>query len=109
MIDPVLESAIWMIHNSGPATSLTDMKVWEAREKLTKCGFRKPATTGDDFIKQLIQISSEHHDDKILRNATTKAMLLIARWQEYRWANNHIISRLLDTLGANFHVSIDIY
>ena len=27
VIDPLLETVIWMIYNTGPSTSLTDMKV----------------------------------------------------------------------------------
>ena len=61
-MDPVLETAIWMIYNTGPASSLTDMKVHEARNKLYQfCGQRKPKTTADELIKNFIKLVEERH------------------------------------------------
>lgn len=100
--DPVFSAIIWMIFNSGPETSLTDMKVHEAKNKLQRlCGVKKPEMTGDELIKQLIKITEDHQENEKLRFATKKALLLIGRWQEYKWTNNHIVSRLLDILKTS--------
>jgi len=97
--DPVFEAVIWMIYNAGPPNSLSDLKVYEARDKLKRyCQQPKPSFTADEFIKSLFQIVENNHHDKVLCLSATKAFLLLAKWQEFNWANNHIVSRLLEML-----------
>lgn len=102
-LDPVLETVIWMIYNTGPSTSKADMKVFEVHNKLNKlCGFRRPDYSGIDLVKHVIALTKERHEDHDFRLASTKSLLLLARWQEYRWANNNIVSRLLDVLSSSW-------
>ena len=97
--DPIFEAVIWMIYNAGPPNSLSDLKVYEARDKLARyCQQPKPNFTADEFIKSLFQIVENNHQDKVLCLSATKAFLLLAKWQEFNWANNHIVSRLLEML-----------
>ena len=60
----LFETVIWVIYNSGPSQSCTDMKVPEVKQKL--CSFRifGPKYNGDDLIKKLIEHVEKHHADK---------------------------------------------
>ncbi len=99
-LDPLVHAIMWMIYNTGPATSMSDMKVFEARNKLQRlCGFQKPPESGADLVKHFIKLADINYFDNAVKNSATKALMIIARWNEYRWANNHIVSRLLDLLG----------
>ena len=95
----LFETVIWVIYNSGPSQSCTDMKVPEVKQKL--CSFRifGPKYNGDDLIKKLIEHVEKHHDDKSERYFAMKSILLISRVKEYTWAHNHIIARLMETLN----------
>ena len=97
--DPIFGAIIWMIYNAGPANSLSDLKVYEARDKLKRyCQQPKPTLTADDLIRNLFTIVEQNHTHKLLCQNATKALLLLAKWQEFNWANNHIVSRLLEML-----------
>merc|ERR1719192_2241066 len=88
-----------MIYNTGPSTSLADMKVYESRNKLEKlCGFPNPHTTGDALITHLIEQTKNTVDDSFIKESTAKSLLLLAKWQEWKWSHNHIISRLLKVM-----------
>ena len=100
----IFKTIIWVILHSGPATSLTDMKVPEVKEKLRdRCNIYQPKSiTGDDMIKQLIEYVEEKHDLKLERYFASKALLLISRVQEWSWSHNHIVVRLLNLLQENY-------
>jgi len=102
--DILFEAIIWVILHSGPATSLTDMKVPEVKQKLKEIGIYQPKSiTGDDMIKQIIDYVEEKHDLKLQRYYATKALLLISRVQDWSWSHNHIVVRLLNILSENYN------
>ena len=60
----LFETVIWVIYNSGPSQSCTDMKVPEVKQKLSSFRIFGPKYTGDDLIKKLIEHVEQHHADK---------------------------------------------
>ena len=75
------------------------IQVHEARHKLKDlCGFPKPPSTGDELIKHLIDQTEKKIDHSFLKSGTCKSLLLLAKWQEWKWSHNHIISRLLEVM-----------
>ena len=73
--------------------------MYESRNKLEKlCGFHKPTSTGDELIKHLIEKTEHGIEDSFLKEGTAKSLLLLAKWQEWKWSHNHIISRLLEVM-----------
>ena len=75
------------------------LQVYETRDKLKNlCGFHKPQSTGDDLIKHLIEQTEHKIDNSSFKESTAKSLLLLAKWQEWKWSHNHIISRLLEVM-----------
>ena len=60
----LFETVIWVIYNSGPSQSCTDMKVPEVKQKLSSFRIFGPKYNGDDLIKKLIEHVETHHADK---------------------------------------------
>ena len=60
----LFETVIWVIYNSGPSQSCTDMKVPEVKQKLSSFRIFGPKYNGDDLIKKLIEHVEQHHADK---------------------------------------------
>jgi len=57
--------------------------VYEARNKLQNlCGFERHGYTGPDFIKYLISVAEGNIGEHNIREATTKGMLLVARYSK---------------------------
>ena len=81
--------------------------MYESRNKLEKlCGFPNPHTTGDALITHLIEQTKNTVDDSFIKESTAKSLLLLAKWQEWKWSHNHIISRLLKVMEqVNFIVN----
>ena len=74
--------------------------MFDARTKLNEiCGFPKPQSTGADLVKHLIENTEKRIQETAFKEATAKALLLLSKWQEWRWSHNHIISRLLEVMG----------
>merc|ERR1719510_2360568 len=100
--DLLFETILWVIFNSGPAQSLTDMKVPEVKNKLRHlCGILRPNLSGDDLIKKLVKMAQENHENKLQRHYITKSLLLISRVESFQWSHNHIIVRLFEVLATN--------
>ena len=73
--------------------------MFDARTKLNEiCGFPKPQSTGADLVKHLIENTEKRIQETAFKEATAKALLLLSKWQEWRWSHNHIISRLLEVM-----------
>ena len=60
----LFETVIWVIYNSGPSTSCTDMKVPEVKQKLSSFRIFGPKYNGDDLIKKLIEHVEKQHADE---------------------------------------------
>ena len=60
----LFETVIWVIYNSGPSQSCTDMKVPEVKQKLSSFRIFGPKYNGDDLIKKLIEHVEQYHADK---------------------------------------------
>ena len=74
-------------------------QVYESRDKLKNlCGFHKPPSTGDDLIKHLIEQTEFRIDNSSFKENTAKSLLLLAKWQEWKWSHNRIIRRLLEVM-----------
>ena len=74
--------------------------MFDARTKLNEiCGFPKPQSTGADLVKHLIENTENRIQETTFKEGTAKALLLLSKWQEWRWSHNHIISRLLEVMA----------
>jgi hypothetical protein len=101
-VDPIVDTVVWMVNNTGPASSLKDLRVYEARNWLVEyCQVRFQAQNGTDLVKKLIAQVKAHPADEVLKTSTTMSLLLLAKWQEYRWTNNNMVNRLLEVLSVN--------
>ena len=93
--DILFETIIWVIHNSGPAKSLAEMKVPEVKEKLTLlCYIRRPLMSADDLIKKIFSLAKTNFENPKFMFSLTKSLLLISRINDYQWTHNHIVNRL---------------
>ena len=52
-----------------------------------------------ELARKLIRQVVMYQADKMLKKTTTLGLLLLGKWQEYRWTNNNIVSGLLDIMG----------
>jgi len=100
VLNPLLETVIWAIYNTGPPNSLAEMKVFEARMKLDKsCGLPQPkGVSAEDLVKLFIDTTEKKFDDEDWTESTKLSLLLLARVKESQWANNNILRRLLEVL-----------
>jgi len=94
-----VDAVVWMVYNTGPPTSTRDLMVHEAKSRLSRqCGANMPPITAADFSKKLIQQVLDNPEDKTLMESTHRALILLARNQEYRWVHNNIQDTLLNVL-----------
>ena len=100
-IDPLTETIIYMIYNTGPTQGLHEMKVYDCRNNLKYLGFPMPSITADELAKKFVKTVEEFHSVQIMRNSITMALTLLARCRESQWAHQHIVGRLFDLLGEN--------
>lgn len=100
-LNPLLETVIWSIYNTGPPNSLAEMKVFEARHKLEKtCGLPQPkGVTNVDLVKLFIDTTERKFDNQEWTDSTKLSLLFLARVNEYQWANNNIVRRLLEVFA----------
>ena len=100
--DIFYETIIWTIFNSGPGTSLTDMKVIEVKEKLKNlCKISRPQIQGDEIIKYIVKVVEMNHTNPTIQFYARKSLLLISRTKEYTWSHNHILTRLFQVFQSN--------
>ncbi len=93
-----MDTVVWSIFNTGPATSLRDLKVGEAKMRLGKeCGVRPPQGIRalDHCAKLLGQVQSRPRDEDF-KASTSRALVLLSRSQDYRWTHNHLVNSLLE-------------
>ena len=107
-LEPLLETMIWVVNSTGPASNLQDLRVYEARSLLARaCHLKYVQQTSNQLLKKLIAGVKETaaadegggKEAGDLRSATSMALLLLSRTQEHRWAHNNVIRMLLDMLG----------
>ena len=101
-IDPLTETIIYMIHNTGPTQGLQELKVFDCRNNLKYLGFPMPPLTADELAKKFVKTVEEFHSVQIMKNSITMALTLLARCRESQWAHQHIVSRLFDLIGIYF-------
>ena len=103
VVDPIVETVVWMINNTGPANCLRDLMVYEARNWLReRCNVHFPKVDGKDLVKKLLLQVQNAPKDKVLKASTTMGLMLLGKWMDWRWTNNHISFQLLDMLGKSF-------
>ncbi len=88
LIDPVLDSVLWCVYNTGPPSSTRDLQVGEAKERVNReCNVRFPQVSAVEFCNNLLNNVESRPGDQGLLEGTTRAMLLMCRWQTYRLVN----------------------
>ena len=103
VIDPIVETVVWMINNTGPANCLRDLMVFEARNLLVRCcNVKFPKLDGKDFVRKLIHQVSVSPKDDVFKASTTMGLMLLGKWMDWRWTNNNISFQLLQMLGKCF-------
>ena len=103
VVDPIVETVVWMINNTGPANCLRDLMVYEARNWLReRCNVHFPKVDGKDLVKKLLHQVQIAPKDNVLKASTTMGLMLLGKWMDWRWTNNHISFQLLDMLGKSF-------
>ena len=103
VIDPIVETVVWMINNTGPANCLKDLMVFEARNLLVeRCNVRFPKLDGKELVKKLLLQVRNSPKEENLKASTTMGLMLLGKWMDWRWTNNHISFQLLEMLGKCF-------
>ena len=103
VIDPIVETVVWMINNTGPANCLRDLMVFEARNLLVRCcNVKFPKVDGKDLVRKLLLQVRNSPRDEVFKASTTMGLMLLGKWMDWRWTNNNISFQLLDMLGKCF-------
>ena len=101
-LNPLLETVIWAIYNTGPPNSLAELKVYElfrnvvtwnlpnnsylqvfeTRHKLEKiCCLPQPkGMSADSLVKYFIDATEKNFDNEEWTNSTKLSLLLLARY-----------------------------
>ena len=74
------------------------LKVFETRRQLGQlCGLPKPnGVSGIDLVKHFIETTEKKFSNQDWTEATKLSLLLLAKVQEFQWAHNNIVRRLLE-------------
>ena len=92
-----MDTVIWSIFNTGPPSSLRDLKVGEAKGRLAReCGVSPPQCRPADHCSKLLgQVRLQRWDPHFLAS-TSRALMLLTRSQDYRWTHNNLVNALLE-------------
>ena len=101
-MDPLTETIIYMIYNTGPTKGLQDVKVYDCQYNLKYLGFPRPSIKGEDLAKKFVKTIEEFHSVEIMKNSITMALTLLTRLRETQWAHRQIVGKLFDLLGNYF-------
>jgi len=96
-LDPLLETIVWLIYNTGEKKNLTEAKVHEARNKLReRCSFPNPKSSQVAMYKNLITQAEARFANEDVKIETMKALVLLAKHLSWDWCHNHIIKTLIE-------------
>ena len=103
VIEPIVETVVWMINNTGPANCLRDLMVFEARNLLLqRCNVKFPKLDGKELVRKMLHQVRNSPSAEALKASTTMGLMLLGKWMDWRWTNNNISYQLLEMLGACF-------
>jgi len=96
-LDPLLETIVWLIYNTGEKKNLTEAKVHEARKKLRgRCSFPNPKSSQGTMYKNLITRAEVSYENEDVKMETVKALVLLAKHLPLTWCHNNIIKTLIE-------------
>ena len=91
---PIMETIVWCVFNTDPATFSREMMVYETKENFEKdYGYKANSIKAEELVKNFIKLAGENDTNKDLLDEITKSLLLLGRCKDFRWVNNNLVTR----------------